>query len=111
MGSFPRLRDKLNKDAIDGAVSSANVLSIQAEMASGPDAEWGLILRKSKITSCDVKVGREGRKDARGHVGRMDDPGIKAGCKKKGLNIMALSGSEVDEAEPFDSVMEWLVLE
>ena len=25
----------------------------------------------------DVKVGREGHRDARGHVGRMDDLGIK----------------------------------
>ena len=44
LGSFPRLRDRLNKEAIDGAASSANVLSIQAEMASQPVAEWGLIL-------------------------------------------------------------------
>ena len=61
MGSFPRLRDKLNKDAIDGAVSSANVLSIQAEMASGPDAEWGLILQKSRITSSGVMSRLGGR--------------------------------------------------
>ena len=75
LGSFPRLRDELNKEAIDGAASSANVLSIQAEMASGPDAEWGLILRKSRITSSGVM--------SRGHIGRIDDPGIKAGCKKR----------------------------
>ena len=31
----------------------------------------------------DVKVGREGCRDARGHIGRMDDPGIKAGCKER----------------------------
>ena len=30
LGSFPRLRDRLNKEAIDGAASSANVLSIQS---------------------------------------------------------------------------------
>ena len=29
---------------------------------------------------------------------------------KKELNIMALSGSEFDEAKPFDNVMEWLEL-
>ena len=29
---------------------------------------------------------------------------------KKELNIIALSGSEVDAAEPFDNVMEWLEL-
>ena len=28
--------------------------------------------------------------------------------KKKTLSIIALSWSEVDEAEPFDNVMEWL---
>ena len=37
------------------------------------------------------------------HIGRMDDLGIKAGCKER-----ALSGSEVDEAEPFDKVKGWL---
>ena len=31
----------------------------------------------------DVEVGREGRRDARGHVGRIDDLGVKAGCKKR----------------------------
>ena len=35
--------------------------------------------------------------------------GLKQDAKKE-LNIMALSGSEVDEAKPFDSVMEWLEL-
>ena len=55
----------------------------------------------------DVKVGREGRRDARGDISRMDDPGIKAGCKKRGH---ILSGSEFDEAKPFDNVMEWLEL-
>ena len=29
---------------------------------------------------------------------------------KKELNIIVLSGSEVDEAEPCDNVMEWLEL-
>ena len=57
----------------------------------------------------DVEVGREGRRDARGHVGRIDDLGLKQDAKKE-LNIIALSGSEVDEAEPFDKVMEWLEL-
>ena len=35
--------------------------------------------------------------------------GLKQDAKKE-LNIMALSGSEVDEAKPFDNVMEWLEL-
>ena len=34
--------------------------------------------------------------------------GLKQDAKKE--LIMALSGSEVDEAKPFDSVVEWLKL-
>ena len=33
--------------------------------------------------------------------------GLRQGAKNE-LSIIALSGSEVDEAEQFDNVMEWL---
>ena len=61
-------------------------LSIQAEMVSGPDAEWALIFRRSNITSSGVMSRLGGR--AAGmlgatYIGRMGDLGIKAGCKRK----------------------------
>ena len=37
----------------------------------------------NNFVSGDVKIGREGRRDGRGHIGRMDNLGIKAGCKKR----------------------------
>ena len=88
LGNFPRLRDRLNKEAIDGAASSANVLSIQAEMASGPVAEWGLILRRRQITSAGRGVisrlgGRATGMVGSTYIGRMDSLGVKAGRKKK----------------------------
>ena len=44
-----------------------------------------------------------------GYIGRMDDLGIKAGCKNR-VGHHSFIRSEVDEAEPFDNVMEWLEL-
>ena len=44
-------------------------------MQSGVD----LTKRQNNFVRCDVKVGREGRRDCRGHIVRMDDLGIKAG--------------------------------
>ena len=44
-------------------------------MQSGVD----LTKRQNNFIRCDVKVGREGRRDCRGHILRMDDLGIKAG--------------------------------
>ena len=45
-GSFPQLIDRLNKEAIECETESAKVLSIQVEMPSGPDAEWGLVFKE-----------------------------------------------------------------
>ena len=56
-------------EAMDGATSSANVLSIQVEMASGPEAEF--ILTESQVD------GQESR-DGWSFVGWMYNGGIKA---------------------------------
>ena len=46
--------DRLNKEAIEGETESAKVRSIQVEMPSGPDAEWGLVLLRRLATSLDT---------------------------------------------------------
>ena len=54
-------------------------------MASEPDAEWGLILQRRQITSSGMmsRLGGRAAGMVRGHIGRMDNLGIKAGCKKR----------------------------
>ena len=72
-------------------------------MQSGVD----LTKRQNNFIRCDVKVGRE----AAGIVGAIYLGWMILGLRqdeKKRLSIIALSWSEVDEAEPFDNVMEWL---
>ena len=50
-GSFPQLIDRLNKEAIECETESAKVLSIQVEMPSGPDAEWGLVFLSREVSN------------------------------------------------------------
>lgn len=89
-------------DMMDGATSSANVLSIQVEMVSGPQAEWRQLfnyhvasclydemLDEMQLSKCHVlseltgsQVDRQGSRDDWSLVGWMDNGGIKAGNKE-----------------------------
>ena len=44
-GSWPVLIERLKREVRKGAISTANVFSIQEEMPSGPEAECSLVLR------------------------------------------------------------------
>ena len=54
----------------------------------------------------DVEIGGKGHRDGRVHIGWITFE-LKQDAKKE-LSIIALSGFEVDVAEPFDNTMEWL---
>ena len=43
LGSLTSLRERLKREAMEGEATSANDLSIQADIESGPEAECGLI--------------------------------------------------------------------
>ena len=62
-------------------------------------------VKKKKMKKVKQKI----QKGWWGYIGRMDDLGIKAGCKNR-VGHHSFIRSEVDEAEPFDNVMEWLEL-
>ena len=47
--------DKLNSDVMEGAISSANDLSIHAVILSGPADEWGFIRLRSALIPSRVQ--------------------------------------------------------
>ena len=96
--------ETLKSAKTDGAMSSANVRSIQTEISLGPEAEWGFKLLSIWDTSSGVQSKWSGGKSDSFGSGKWklgNLTWLKQDAKKS-FSKLALSWSEVTDVQPSD---------